>query len=106
MYNIDTNSAPINNLNSLKLPAFVLTAHTRQHLDIILSNNPYLTFKERPFNMLALKSGMGYQLLLVSNLILKNSFKTISRTKLVEIIETENSYAEIVNNYSMSPRWI
>ena len=46
----------------LKLPAFVLTALAHQHLKIILPNNLYLTFKVRPFRVLALKSRIGYQL--------------------------------------------
>ena len=61
---------------------FILIAHAHQHLSIFL-----------PFHVLVLKSGMGYQLVskTYSEILLK---KTI-RTKLIEILETENSYAEI-----------
>ena len=47
---------------SLKLSAFIFTAHVRQHVEIVLPNNPYLTFKVRAFRALELKSGMGYRL--------------------------------------------
>ena len=56
---IITNSAPI---CSLKIPVFILTAHAYQHVSIFSPNNPHLAFKVRPFHVLALKSGMGYQL--------------------------------------------
>ena len=46
----------------LKLLVFILTAHAHRHLSIFLPNNPHLTFKVRPFHVLVLKSGMGYQL--------------------------------------------
>ena len=63
MYNINTNSVATNIFNLFsKLPVFILTLHAHQHLEIILPRNPYLVFKVRPFHMLALKSGMEYQL--------------------------------------------
>ena len=39
----------------------ISTAHAHQHLKIILPQNPYSRFKIRPFGLLALKSGVGYQ---------------------------------------------
>lgn len=39
-----------------------IPVHDHQHLKIILPNNPHLTFKIRPFRVLAIKSEMRYQL--------------------------------------------
>ena len=49
-------------------------------------------FKVRPFHVLALKSGMAYQL--VSKIHPRTLKKSIT-TRLIEILETENSYVDI-----------
>ena len=58
MHDINTNSAPIKILNLLS-KIIILTAYAHQHMNSILLNNPYLTFKLRPFRVLALKSGIN-----------------------------------------------
>ena len=45
-----------------KLLVFILTTHAHWHLSIFLPNNPHLRFKVTHFQVLVLKSGMGYQL--------------------------------------------
>ena len=50
-------------------------------------------FKVRPFHVLALKSGMGYQL--VSKTHPRTLLNNPSEQKLIEILETENSYVDI-----------
>ena len=45
-----------------KITAIILTAHAYQQLKIILPNNPFLTFKVKPIQVLVLNSRMGYQL--------------------------------------------
>ena len=49
-------------------------------------------FKVRPFQVLVLKSGMGYQLVSKPH---RRTFKKSIRIKLIEILETENSYVDI-----------
>ena len=61
---------------SLELSAFILTAHAREHVEIILPNNPYLTFKVRAFRVSELKSAMGYRL------VSKSYPKTINKKSL------------------------
>ena len=58
---------------------------------ITYTSNPHLTFKVRPFHVLVLKSGMGYQLVskTYSDVLLKNIYV---RTKLIEILETEKFF--------------
>ena len=94
MYDINNNSALINILNLFSKITSGHSYSTRSSTSensSILTNNPYLTFKIRPFRVLASKSGMGYQL------VSKSYPKTqkIITSKLIEILETENSYAEI-----------
>ena len=49
----------INEFENLLSKIIILTAYAHQHMSSILLNNPYLTFKLRPFRVLALKSGIN-----------------------------------------------
>ena len=63
MYDINTNSAPITILNLFSKITSVHSYSTRSSTsEHYFTKQSVLTFKVRPFRMLALKSGMGYQL--------------------------------------------
>ena len=88
MYDINTNSAPINILNLFSKITTVDSYSTRSSTsEHYFTKQSVLNVQSKAF------SGMGYQL--VSKTYPKTLFKRIIRTKLIEILETENSCAEI-----------
>lgn len=95
MNDINTTSAPSNISNLfLKFPAFTLTAHIHQLLSIFILKNLRLMFKVRLFHILALKSGMGYQL------VLKTYPRTLLKNPLEQNWSSRNWKLLCWNRYS------
>ena len=69
IYDVDSSFVPdqlIFRICSLKSLEFTLIVHVHQHLNIFMWNTLRVIFKERPFHVLMLKSGMRYQLIFQS----------------------------------------
>ena len=89
-----TTSIPVlHQLTFPKLPAFILKAHVHQRLSIFTLKNLHLNVQSKAFSCIGVKiwNGIPTSLKTAS----KNSLKKSIRTKLIEILETENSYVDI-----------
>ena len=73
--------------------AFTLTAHAYQRLSIFIPKNSALDVQSKAFSRVGLKIWNWIPTSLKNSS--KNSFKKSIRTKLIEILETENSYVDI-----------
>ena len=72
---------------------FILTAHAHQHLSIFLTKQSALKVESKAFSCVSVKIWNGISTSLKN--LSRNSFKETIRIKLNEILETENSFAEI-----------
>ena len=94
MYDINTNSAPINILNLFSKITSVHSYSTRSSTSKhYFTKQSVLNIQSKAFSRVGVKIWNGIPTSLKN--LSKNSFKKIIRTKLIEILEIENCYAEI-----------
>ena len=94
MYDINTNFAPIkiSNLFSkiTSVHSYSTRSSTSEHL---FTNQSALNVQSKTFSRVGVKIWNGIPSSLKN--VSRNCFKKTIRTKLIEILETENSYADI-----------
>ena len=93
MYGINTNSAPISILNSFSKITIVHSYSTRSSIsEHFFSKQSALNVQSKPFSRVGVKIWNGIPTILQN--LSKTSFNKTIKTKLIEILETENSCAE------------
>lgn len=94
MYNISTNSAPTNISNLFSKIASIHSYSTRSSTsEHFFTKQSALNVQIKAFSRVGVKIWNGIPTRLKN--LSKNSFKKTIRTKLIEILESENSYVEI-----------